>query len=46
MRVLARLSQRLGREARSRDIADLLGTSDDNVRQVLKEYGGIRTLRT
>jgi DNA-binding NtrC family response regulator len=39
------LSRKLQRVAGSRDLAEALGTSDGNMRQVLNEFGGIRALR-
>lgn len=39
------LSQKLHRAPGSKDLAEALGTSDGNMRQVLIEFGGIRSLR-
>jgi DNA-binding NtrC family response regulator len=39
------LSRKLQRAPGSQDLAKLLGTTDGNMRQVLSEFGGIRSLR-
>lgn len=43
--LLAGFRRRMGREAGSADLAELLGTKDNNVRQILAEHGGLRELR-
>jgi DNA-binding NtrC family response regulator len=46
VKLWATLARKDGREPGSKDLAALFGTTDDNVRQMLKKQGGISSLKT